>query len=45
MHSRAIIIDIIDNEYNVFYLDYGNTELVSAEDIMALPEELEKVFT
>ncbi|XP_026818102.1 uncharacterized protein LOC113557019 isoform X2 [Rhopalosiphum maidis] len=42
MHSRAIIIDIIDNKYNVFYLDYGNTELVSDEDIMALPEELEK---
>ncbi|KAE9524914.1 hypothetical protein AGLY_014964 [Aphis glycines] len=42
MYSRALIIDIIDNNYNVFYLDYGNTELVKAEDIMDLPKELEK---
>lgn len=45
MHSRALIIDIIDNDYNVFYLDYGNTELVNAEDIMDLPKEFEKVLT
>lgn len=45
MHSRALIIDIIDNDYNVFYVDYGNTELVNAEDIMDLPKELEKVLT
>lgn len=45
MYSRALIIDIIDNDYNVFYLDYGNTELVKAEDIMDLPKELEKVLT
>lgn len=44
MHSRACITDIIDSEYNVFYLDYGNTEIVNAEDIMDLPKELEKVF-
>uniref|UniRef100_A0A2H8TQY2 Tudor domain-containing protein 1 n=2 Tax=Melanaphis sacchari TaxID=742174 RepID=A0A2H8TQY2_9HEMI len=42
MYSRALIIDIIDNEYNVFYLDYGNTELVNVEDIIDLPKELEK---
>ncbi|XP_022168298.1 uncharacterized protein LOC111032328 isoform X2 [Myzus persicae] len=42
MHSRAQITNIIDNEYNVFYLDYGNTEIVNAEDIMDLPKELEK---
>lgn len=42
MHSRALITDIIDNEYKVFYLDYGNTEIVNAEDIMNLSKELEK---
>jgi len=44
MYSRACITEIIDTEYNVFYLDYGNTEIVNAEDIMDLPKELEKVF-
>ncbi|KAL4141977.1 hypothetical protein QTP88_004511 [Uroleucon formosanum] len=42
MHSRACIMNIIDNEYYVFYLDYGNTEIVNAEDMMDLPKELEK---
>jgi len=44
MYCRACITNIIDNKYNVFYLDYGNTEIVNAEDIMDLPNELEKVF-
>jgi len=44
MHSRALIIEIIDNQYNVFYLDYGNTEIVNSEDIMDLPKDLEKVY-
>ncbi|XP_029347622.1 uncharacterized protein LOC100166817 isoform X3 [Acyrthosiphon pisum] len=42
MYCRARITNIIDNKYNVFYLDYGNTEIVNAEDIMDLPKELEK---
>lgn len=43
MYCRAFIISKSGNEYNVFYLDYGNTELVSANDIFELPIELEKV--
>jgi len=43
MYCRACITDIIDDKYSVFYLDYGNTEIVNAEDIMDLPKELEKV--
>lgn len=43
MYSRARIIDKNDNEYNVFYLDYGNNELVASEDIFELPRDLEKV--
>lgn len=43
MYSRAIIIDINDNLYKVFYLDYGNTEIVNSEDILDLPKELQKV--
>lgn len=43
MYSRAIITNKIDNEYAVFYFDYGNEELVSSDDIFKLSEELEKV--
>lgn len=42
MYSRARIIDKIDNEYNVFYLDYGNTEVVASEDIFELPNDLKE---
>jgi len=43
MFSRAIIVNNISNEYLVFYLDYGNEELVSSDDIFKLSEELGKV--
>lgn len=43
MYSRAIITNEIGNEYTVFYVDYGNEELVSSDDIFKLPEELGKV--
>jgi len=43
MFSRAIIVNNIGNEYLVFYLDYGNEELVSSDDIFKLSGELEKV--
>lgn len=43
MYCRAQIKDKINNEYKVFYIDYGNEELVCDEDIFELPKELEKV--
>lgn len=43
MFSRASIINKIGNAYNVFYMDYGNTECVSSDDVFELPEELKKV--
>lgn len=44
IYCRAQIIDKINNEYKVFYVDYGNEELVSAEDILELSKELDKVW-
>jgi len=43
MYSRARIVEILGDQYNVFYLDYGNTELVDSEDIFELPTEFEKI--
>lgn len=43
MYSRALVVDKIGNDFKVFYVDYGNTELVNIDDILELPNELEKV--
>lgn len=43
MFSRATIIDKIDDKYKVFYIDYGNNELVNSDDIFELPDEFKKV--
>lgn len=43
MYSRAVILGKNGNRYNVFYLDYGNKEIVDYEEIFELPKELEKV--
>jgi hypothetical protein len=43
MYCRAQIKDKINDEFRVFCIDYGNEELVCAEDIFELPKELEKV--
>lgn len=43
MHCRALVLEKIGNEYNVFNVDYGNKELVKSNDIFELPEELGKV--
>lgn len=38
---RAKIIDIIDNiKFHVFYIDFGNLEIVHSSDIFELSEEL-----
>lgn len=44
MYSRAIVTDKIGEVYKVFYMDFGNTELVNIVDIYELPNELEKVY-
>lgn len=40
---RAKIIDIIDNnnEFHVFFIDFGNTEIVRSSDIFKLSHELQ----
>lgn len=44
LYSRACIIDKFDNDQcNVFYMDYGNTELVDSTNIFELAEEFRKV--
>lgn len=42
MYSRAIVKDKIGEDYLVFCVDVGNTELVNIDDIFELPNELEK---
>lgn len=43
MFCRALITNKFKDEYNVFYVDYGNTELVTSEDIFELSQELKEV--
>lgn len=43
LYSRALIIGKIGDKYKVFYVDYGNNELVDPVDIFELPEELAAV--
>lgn len=43
MFCRALITNKFNDEYNVFYVDYGNTELVVSEDIFELSQELQEV--
>lgn len=43
--SRAIVKDKIGEDYKVYYVDFGNTEIVNVDDIFELPKELEmKVY-
>lgn len=43
MFCRALITNKFNDEYNVFYVDYGNSELVTSEDIFELSQELQEV--
>jgi len=42
---RAKILDIDNNQFHVSYIDFGNTEIVSSNEIFELSDELKiKVY-
>lgn len=44
MYRAKILKKVDNNQFYIYFIDFGNEETVYADDIFELPEELKKVL-